>query len=322
MEIKINYLAGAITLLAGLLIVGLAAVIGNQNLAVSSLIRSSAASPVPEIHCGAPYCRPDQTLICPATARNGCGCYCGAKAQPTPTTTDVNCLAVYDPVCGVDGKTYGNDCEAEQRYGVAVVHRGACEEAVTATCYDRAILACETAAPRCLLPARRVVSCSDSQCGAGPCVRSTPSPSTAAPDRATAAVPPTAVPTPSLVCGAPLCQSGEVLSCSNPSDSCSCACVAQLRTVVSTTLPATPAASERAVATVVPVDDDGFLPVSDSVTGAPNPSVVSTTTIPSALTPTVTPPALPERTTVWQGIKNRVGSSFQYIRQLLTELFS
>ncbi|MCS6798901.1 MAG: Kazal-type serine protease inhibitor domain-containing protein [Myxococcota bacterium] len=35
------------------------------------------------------------------------------------------CTAIYDPVCGVDGRTYGNACEAECA-GVEIAHRGEC----------------------------------------------------------------------------------------------------------------------------------------------------------------------------------------------------
>jgi hypothetical protein len=49
---------------------------------------------------------------------------CGCQSQPRSTTCD---NTIYDPVCGVDGKTYRSRCVAENS-GIKVEHYGACED--------------------------------------------------------------------------------------------------------------------------------------------------------------------------------------------------
>jgi hypothetical protein len=62
------------------------------------------------------YCDYPRQAQCGAADQTG-------TCQPTPDACD----DVYDPVCGCDDRSYGNECEAHAQ-GVSVAHAGSCKE--------------------------------------------------------------------------------------------------------------------------------------------------------------------------------------------------
>lgn len=68
-------------------------------------------------------------------------CNGSGKCAPKPN----GCVAVWDPVCGCDGKTYGNACEAHHA-GVNIAAEGECRPE---KCDDGTPLLCDMVPPQC-----------------------------------------------------------------------------------------------------------------------------------------------------------------------------
>lgn len=85
---------------------------------------AAATGPTCRSRGGTTQCRPDEYCKYP-TNRSGIGS-CGADdSGATCTKRATSCEDNSDPVCGCDGKTYENECEAEAD-GISVRHWAAC----------------------------------------------------------------------------------------------------------------------------------------------------------------------------------------------------
>jgi hypothetical protein len=84
---------------------------------------------------------------------------CGANDLPGVCAVRPEaCIQIYDPVCGCDGNTYGNACDAASA-GVSVQHDGECERPDPGFCGGFAGFTCDRG-EFCNYPI-------EAQCGAG-----------------------------------------------------------------------------------------------------------------------------------------------------------
>ncbi|MFN8698683.1 MAG: Kazal-type serine protease inhibitor domain-containing protein [Flavobacteriales bacterium] len=71
-----------------------------------------------------------------SASQEQCEAICSGCVNPAQINQDVLCPAVWDPVCGCNGVTYGNSCEAINWGGVTAYTPGECQGQNTDVCFD------------------------------------------------------------------------------------------------------------------------------------------------------------------------------------------
>ena len=146
----------------------LAAVHNEFNAQVEELVKTSPPAicergPGSTMFCyEGEFCKLDKSSTCPSTEYRRFTGTCVASGT-------IACAAIWDPVCGCDGQTYGSECNADAAQ-VDIKHKGECTEEILVTpcpAIFAPVCGCDGVSydNDCVAEAAGTTVCSEGECG-------------------------------------------------------------------------------------------------------------------------------------------------------------